>query len=313
MNPPLFSTLILSLSMSWLSSCSFFHKDPVVLQINTQKWTGRAFAKRLAGKIHTLNIQDIQNQALMEELKKQLITDLIMEHLIHQWARAHFLSVSEAELKQALQKIKKSYPSNEVFELHLKKRKIHSQEWENLIRNNLLNKKVMGKIGALAPPPSLKELKEYYKIHLSSFKSPARLLIYHIFHKKKEVLTKIKDDLKEEGSLIKSAKKLIKDPRITKAEWVEKGTLKIFDQAFSLKKDEISPVWSSAYAYHIIQVLDKKPSRQLEFEQVQQQIRRELLAQRQKALFIKWLDEQSKKLTVLKNETAIKKIKVKLL
>jgi len=59
--------------------------------------------------------------------------------------------------------------------------------------------------------------------------------------------------------------------------------------------------------------LDKKPPQQLEFDTVKEQISQKLTTQRQKALFIKWTDKQIKKTTILKNEEAIKKIKVKLL
>ena len=298
-----------------LNSCHFFHKDPVVLQINSQKWTSREFAKLLAKKIHTLNITNISDDHLIEKLKKQVVTDLLMKYLVHQWANNHSVFISDTELKQAMQKIKNSYPTDEVFKLYLNRKKTIQEEWEKNIKNNLLYKKAMQKIGSEAGTPELKEIKEYYQSNPNEFKKKESILIYHIFHENKETVDKIKSILKtkEEKDLPAVAQNFIKDPQITKAQWVEKGILKVFDQAFSLKKKEISPVWSSPYAYHIIQVLDKKPPQQLKFDTVKKQISQKLTTQRQKALFIKWIDKQIKKTTILKNEEAIKKIKVKLL
>ncbi|MDE0119451.1 MAG: SurA N-terminal domain-containing protein [Bdellovibrionales bacterium] len=144
-------TLILSL---WVfSGCSFFNKNPVVLQINSDKLTSRQFAKRLAQKIHSLNIQEVKNQELIENLKRQLVTDLIMETLIKQWAKSHSISISKKELHQELQKIKSKYPDKEAFEWYLKRKKTKVEEWTEHIKNNLLSQKVMQKMGSKTPPP----------------------------------------------------------------------------------------------------------------------------------------------------------------
>ena len=303
------------LSSLWiLNSCSFFHKDPVVLQINSQKWTSRQFAKLLAKKIHTLNIQEVHDNFLIEKLKEQLTTDLIMEYIIHRWAKDHSISTSESELQQALKKIKDSYTSEAVFKLYLKRKQTNKQEWEKHIRNNLLSKKVIQVIGSKAKPPELKEMQEYYQNNLHLFKTEPRILIHHVFHKRKETIIKLQKSLMQGKKLMETARLMsIEGTQIIKDKWVEKGTLKVFDQAFSLKKNEISSVLSSPYAYHIIQVLDKKPTQQMTFEEVQKQIKQKLLAQKQKALIVKWLDKQSKKINVLKNEEIIKKIKVQIL
>ncbi|MYE07601.1 MAG: hypothetical protein F4X95_02475, partial [Oligoflexia bacterium] len=220
-------TLILSLWV--LNSCSFFNRNPVVLQINSHKLTARQFAKRLVQKIHALNIQDVKSPELLEKLKRQLITDLIMEFLIKEFAQSHSVSISKKELHQALQRIKSKYPDEEAFEWYLKRKKTRAEKWTEHIKNNLLSKKVMQKMGSKTSPPSLKEIKEYYQNHPSLFKQKPRVLIYHIFHKQKEVLIKIEKSLKLEKNLMKVVKKFIKDPLILKPQWVEKGILPIFD------------------------------------------------------------------------------------
>ena len=305
--------LVFLLNSILLNSCVFSNKNPVVLQINSQKWTSQQFAKLLAKKIQASNIQDLKNKNLIEKLKEQLIGDLLLSYLLNQWAEVHSITVSPAELKKEIQKLKSSYPSEEVFNLYLKRKNINKKEWKESIKYYLLNKKIMSKIEIQIPSPDPKEIQEYYKSNIHMFKEKSRILIHHIFHEKKEVLIKIEKALKQGAPLEKIYKKFIDEPKIKQPQWVEKGTLAVFDEAFSLKKNEVSPILSSPYAYHIIQVLDKKPDQQLTLEEVKSQIIEKLLSQRKKAHFKKWIDRQSKNLKILKNEEVLKNIKVKAL
>ena len=296
-------------------ACSFWPANPVVLQINDQKWTGREFAKLLSQKVHRMNIQDLQTGAGLEELKQQLITDLLLRHLVEQWAKARSVSVSPAEVRQEIQKIKNSWPGDKVFYLYLRRKKTKIKEWENHIKFKLLNQKVLQKIGAKVPPPSLEEMKEYYQNHLALFQVRARILVYHAFHEKKSALKKIRALVKKGETLPSAVRQFVPQvpARDLKPQWMEKGTLKVFDQAFSLKKGQISPVWQSDYGWHLIQMLKKKPAGRLSFEKARPEIEHLLTSQRQRAIFTKWVDEQGKKVKVLKNKPALQKIKLKLL
>lgn len=300
------------LTVIWtLNSCSFFRKDPVVLQFNSQQWTSRQFAKRLAGKIQTSNIKNTQNQILIENLKEQLITDLLMEYLIHEWAKNHSITVSKTEWQQEIKKLKNLYPNDIVFKSYLKRKNTNEEQWKKQIRKNLLSKKVIQKIGAQAKNPEPRQMQEYYKNNPDLFKKKERILIHHIFHKKKDLMTKVQVHLKQKKNLISAARLFVDNSQITQSQWIEKGVLKIFDQAFSLKINEISPIWTSPYGFHMIQLLDKKPPQKMTFEAAKTHIQKTLLIKRQKALFSKWLDQQGKRINILKNDKAIKKIKVK--
>ena len=295
-----------------LSACSFVRKDPVILQIHSQKWTQKEFANALAKKIKSQNISLSQNQSL-EQIKKNLIADLMMDQLIIRWAKAHKIEVSQKELEEALQKIKTPYPSASVFQLYLKRKNTDLKSFKKNIKKQLLYKKTMEKIGQGATPPSLDEMRTYYKNNLSLFKKPERILIHHAFHKKKPVMEQAYSALKQGKSWNEAMKKLISEkPEITKAQWVERGVSFLFDRMFTFPH-KFSPVWSDSHGWHLIQVLEKAPAHTVSFKQAKKNIQKVLLNKRQKALFTKWLDKQSRTLKVFKDEKAIKKIKVKLL
>ena len=296
------------LSFLSLTACPLSHKETIVLQINSQKWTSRQFAKRLAQKIESLNIRDFKKFEI-EQIKEQLIGELLLQNLIYEWAKARSIVVSKEELNHALEKTKTGFSQEEIFALYLKRKKISPKEWKKKIKNKLLYEKVSQKIAEPAKVPTEKEMRDYYQNHLNLFKKKPRILIHHLFHKKKALLLKIKQALKQEKDLILLSKKFLEHSQITPSKWVEKGTLEIFDKAFTLKINEISPIYSSPYAYHIVQVLNKKPAHLLKFSEVKEQISKTLLAQKRKALFSKWLDTESAKARVLKNESHLKKIK----
>ena len=308
-----FSKVALILSACFvLSACSFFHKDPVVLQINEKKWKMSAFAKRLAQKVNSFNIDDVSNPAFLDSLKKQLMGDLLIEYLVQKRAREYALQVSEQEWQEALNKIQNSYSRAEVFDLYLKRQKINKKAWEESLKRTLLHKKVVRHIGRSAQKPSDKEIKEYYQNHPSLFKEKAQLFIYHVFYKQKEKALQVREALKKGQALPKEPAQTggpqAGGPLTEEKQWVERGTFALFDRAFSLKKNQISPVWASPDGYHVIQVLDKKSARLIPYQSAKPRVQKLLMDQRQRALWTEWLNTESQRTKVWTDKIALKKI-----
>ncbi len=296
-----------------LVSCSFFHKDPVVLSINEKKWTSRLFAGRLAQKINDLNVQNVSDPAFMARLKKQLTGELLREYLVERWAKEHAVFVSAGEWTTALKKIQDSYTGGEVFELYLKRKKTNKKAWESSLKRQLLYEKVMHHMASSVERPSEKETKEYYLNHSPLFRQKASLLVYHVFHQQKKPLLKIKGELNKGKTLSSAVADIMGDSRLLQKQWVTRGVFKIFDQAFSLKEKETSPVWASPYGWHIVQAGEKKTARVIPYEEALPRIQQKLVDQRRRAFFAKWLNTESQKVQVLTNTELLKKIKVEIL
>jgi peptidyl-prolyl cis-trans isomerase D len=132
-------------------------------------------------------------------------------------------------------------------------------------------------------------LHQYYDSHRDQFRTPERVKVRHILlmtqGKPKGDIDKIKakaDDLlkqiKAGADFGELAKKNSEDPGSKAAggdmDWIVRGqTVKNFENtAFALKKDEISPVISTEYGFHIVQLRDKQDARLQSFDEVKTQI-----------------------------------------
>ena len=291
--------------------CSFFHKDPIVLQINSHKWTVKEFSKLLAHKTVNFSVQDIQDQQTLNKIKDRLIGDLIIQATTEDWADKNNIKISEKELNQEIQKIIQQYSTEESFYSYLKTKKIEKDQWKKRIKHNLLNKKITLHISKNSTSPSQKEMKEFYNKNPLLFKKPAKLLIRHFFHTKKEAAIRIKHLLKQKESFKTLVEQFSQTPQPDKLKWVKEGDFPIFDEIFSMKTGTISPVLPTIHGYHIIEVIEKKKAENLSFEQAQEDIIKKLKIKKQKALFKDWLDKQGKKVHIFKNVEILKQIKLK--
>lgn len=134
---------------------------------------------------------------------------------------------------------------------------------------------------------------QFYNSHKDQFRTPERVNVRHILlmttGKSKEETEKIRlraedllKQLKGGADFAKLATQFSEDPG-SKGKggdlgWVVRGqTVKNFEAAaFSLKPKELSPVITTEYGFHIIQVLEKQDARLQPFDEVKVQIADEL-------------------------------------
>ncbi len=306
-----FYILTLTLSGVLISGCSFFKaSSPVVLQIASQKWTSQEFTNLLKQKMQHLSISGSINKETLEHTKEQLIKDLLVKQIIKQWAKKNNLTVSKKKLAKEIKKIKESYSDPSIFEMYLIRKKINQKKWESSVRDYLLTQKVIQKIGSNVSPPNKKEIETFYQNHLLDFKKKALIKIRHIFHIKKEPLLKVLQLLKTGKKFKTLARQFSQAPYREKPQWVEKGISTVFDKAFNLKQNQISPIWSDTHGWHIIQVLNKIPTQTLSLKEAQPIITSLLIKQRQKARWTKWLDKQGHHIVFIKDKELIKNINI---
>lgn len=125
---------------------------------------------------------------------------------------------------------------------------------------------------------SEEEMKEYYQSHQDQFITGGAVRAKHILVKNEEEAQKILEELsRQEKDFEAAAKEYSICPSKVKGGdlgYFEKGKMvpEFEDAAFQLEVGKISQPIKTQFGYHIIKIEDKRPSRELPFEQVKQQV-----------------------------------------
>jgi hypothetical protein len=139
-----------------------------------------------------------------------------------------------------------------------------------------------------------RELREYYKNHLSDFKTPERVRIRHILAANESAAKTLRaqanqhnfESLAREHSIApEGSSGGILGPFV-------KGSMPaVFEVAFHLKPGEISETLKSNYGYHLIMLLQHYPKQQLAYPEVRSKIAATLRKVKQEEHFSKWVEK----------------------
>ena len=169
------------------------------------------------------------------------------------------------------------------------------------------------------------DLKKYYNNHTDKYSTPERVRARHILVSLKK--NALPANITNAYNKIKALRRRVLEgesfSEIAAAESdcpsrAKGGDLGIFERgqmvpkienaAFDLKKGEISDIIKTEFGYHIIQTTERLPRRKLSFDEVKENIERDLYSQREKAIYQKLLKELTKKFKVIKNEKIINQL-----
>ncbi len=203
-----------------------------------------------------------------------------------QWAISQNKSLRTKFLENLITKkmLVKTAKESGVKEDQEMKRKM--QEFRNDL---ILDKYLREKLGHIEVTDE--EAKSYYEGHKKEFTTPGEVRARHILVKTKEEAEKIFKELGKGANFSKLAKKY----SIDKASAAKGGELGFFtradmvkpfsDAAFSLKPGEISQPIKTPFGYHIIQVEEVKSPQQKNFKEVKEEIKKQLIQEKQQKAF----------------------------
>ena len=167
-------------------------------------------------------------------------------------------------------------------------------------------------------PITEKEIKLYYEKNKSRFLQPEKILLRQIVLNKRSVAEKIHKRLRSRRSKVKFediAEKYSVAPE-SKSQglvgWINKSTLDIFDRAFKLPVGKVSSIHKSPYGFHIFRVEKRKNSSYIPYEKAKVSLKRDLLAKREQAYYLTWLEKQIQQAKIYKNDSLINDLKIKL-
>lgn len=239
-------------------------------------------------------IQTSKDLAARRQLRKKVLDYLIDQELIVQEGKKAGLEPQQEQIDTEFGKIKNRFPSQDAFEQVMKKQNVTEEKLREVIRRAFIVKNVLeAKIKPLAKPVTDKDVADYYQAHKGEFTESEEVRARHILIKlssgasdeektyAKKEMQAILEEAKSGADFAELAKKHSQCPSAIRGGdlgYFARGDMvKPFEEtAFALKPGQISEIVETEYGYHIIRFEDKKPGRQLELEEVSEEIKKEL-------------------------------------
>lgn len=279
--------LVLTMSIGILSGCSFggdknggfeSGKGKVVIKVNDVGLKSGFIDRRVE---HILKYNQVENKgAIADYYKAQIIKGLISNVLIAQELKKRDIKITDEDFNKRKEEAVKNYGSEKMFEEFLKKYDISKDEFDEMVREQVRQDKMVAELKKdIQVDPE-----KYYNENKNSFHVSEQVKASHILVKDEAKAKEIIKQLNNGADFVKLAKENSEDPS-NKDNGGELGyfTANVMDPAFSkaafaMKPGETSqePV-KSQFGYHIIKVEDKKEAHQQSYEEVKDQIKDQLI------------------------------------
>jgi len=287
--------IFLSFLMIFLFAVSSYAEDVIVAKVNGTTFT----QKDLEAEVDRLIPQMTFHRNVPPEKRKnyygKALDELINRELQYQDAKAKDIKIEKEKIDAQLEKFKKRFKSEKEYQAALDKEKSTEEQVRARIEKELLAQAAYTR--NVTEPAKMSEpaLKEYYEKNAAKFKQPesAKLRIISTTDEKKaqDILAKIKqgEDFGELAYGLSEDSYRVKSGDIG---YIHKGRMlpEIDAVAFKLKVGEVSDIIKAENNWFIIKVEDKKPERQMTFEETKARLQKELETERANELKKKWID-----------------------
>jgi peptidyl-prolyl cis-trans isomerase C len=292
-------------------SASMISRKPVV-KVNESTLTVKDFSDRLVFELKDFDALSAKDPAILRRVKEKIIRDFVMRSLINDFAKQNSITVSDAELENETNSIRSSYPDDLSFREVLAENNMSFSDWQKSMKEALIERKVFKKINEKSAPVTDDDMRKYYATNKDFFKRGESIDLRQIVVDDLNKAEVIKTELRK-NSFEKLAKEYSVAPEARtggKVGTFEKGTVDIFDKAFTLPVGGVSQVLESSYGFHIFKVDKKNPAGFSAFENNKKLIKNMVEAQKEQAEFVNWLDRQIRSSRVLRDRALVDAISI---
>jgi len=249
-------------------------------------------------------------QDFLNEYRKQKVEELIVVKLLQQEAENQNITLSDEKKNElfneqlAYIKQQNGFSSDEQFENALKQNGFESlaafkdyffEQNTKVLEVNELRERLLGEITV-----SDKEIEDYYNENIESYKFGDQVKASHILLETEESAKEVLEKLNNGADFAEMAKEYSTGPSAEDGGdlgFFEKGDMvKEFEEAaFGLEVGETSDIVKTQYGYHIILVTDKREAGVKSLEEVKDNIKSGLLANKRKKTWENFVEELREK------------------
>jgi foldase protein PrsA len=239
-------------------------------------------------------------------VKRTVLDQLIDEIIIEEGARENGITVSQAQIKDKVEELKKKFPSSLDFHRSIAERGMTVEDLKRDIERQLIVEGMQELFASKATVPD-EEIEDFYNRNIPLFVQAKRIEISQIRVSERSLADMIYTSLKS-GADFKDSARTYSEDDATKAGggyvgYVESGQLKpeLEEIAFSLSSGEASPVIKAEDGYYILLVSDRELTKDVPLKQAKENIRSFLLAEKGSSELSKWTRSQRKSTKMIIN------------
>lgn len=283
-----------------------------VLKVNDHAMTSKEFATQLGRRLKDLDALSAKDPLTIQQAKNEIAKNFILRSLIVDWTKTKGFEVTDVTLDKEVEGIRKSYPDDLSFRRSLAVENMSFSEWREALRATLIERTFFERLRASLDAPSEVEVRAFFDGHKDQFRKRERIYVRQILVDEESKAELLRSELKGRD-FAQYAKKYSSGPEAAAGGligWIEKGTVEVFDAAFSLALNTVSEPLKSPYGYHLVKVEKRIPASQGSLDEARPEIVATLRAQREQAEFVKWLDAQIRSSKIFKDEALIRAMTV---
>ena len=258
------------------------------------------------------------------EFRSAANENLIVRVLLSQEARKTTEPVRKAEVNKAIRKLEKSHGGRDKFFEAFNLEPGDENRVRRDVESTLHIEKMLDRLCGPNGEPGDEELKAFYEKHLDRYMNAERIRASHLLGSSSkaagkdlyETLREIRKRLLEGEDFDKLARQHSEkydpngkaesdDPDVPRGDGIDLGffargeLVQEFELvAFSMKVDEISPVFASPFGLHLVKLTGRHPAAPKPFEEVSAAVRAEFLQERRQEQIRRCVDELRSKATI---------------
>lgn len=269
--------------------------DAIVARVNDAPITSRQLEEAVDRLIPRATFHGNVTEGQRKEFRDKALQDLIDQELQYQDGLAQGMKPDKKRVKDRMEGIRDKFKSKKDYKAALEQAGVTEDELRKLVEKDELRRAAIVKMTEDPAQMTDAALKDYYDQNTSKFRQPDSVKLRLISTKDEKKAKDILMQLKSGADFGDLAARLSEDNfRIKGGDigYVHKGRIlpELEDSAFNkLKVGEISGLIRAEETWFIITVEDRKPARQLSFEEVKEKLKKELESKRSADLKEKWI------------------------
>lgn len=283
------AAMLLACLVWWgATGCDQGYRPPVVAKVDGQEITLDQFVRQAA-----FMGLGVTPSTLDRGLRHEVLEGLVMRRLLLEQADRLGVKLDPALVEARVAETREGM-GQEDLNRHLVAQGLTYETWRAVLAEEMRAALTIDAALANETRVTAEEIARYYHEHQAEFQRPQQVLARHAVLSSRELAERLLTMTKNGADMAVAAAELgAPMAEGGHATWLSRGHMpdELEDKVFHLEQGKVAGPLKSAYGYHVVHVLDKRPAVTLTLAQAAGDIQRRLTARKKEELAADWLEK----------------------